>query len=178
MQNMMITTIKEVENKSVCMFKIGNFYHVFGKDADIISGMFGYKVKNSGVEKECGFPIQSINKVKAKLEVCLVNYVLIDRRNNYAVDEKMDFEDKNRYNEYYEKGNRIVNLKIRVNNICEYLNSKLQEIKYTKLPIDDKCYDLADEIIKLGILTEKSIEDDGWADFIQKNVLDKQNHEH
>lgn len=40
-----------------------------------------------------------------------------------------------------------------------YLNSKLQEIEYTKLPIDDKCYDLADEIIKLGILTEKSFED-------------------
>lgn len=40
-----------------------------------------------------------------------------------------------------------------------YLNSKLDEIKYTKLSIDDKCYDLADEIIKLGVLTEKSIED-------------------
>ena len=40
-----------------------------------------------------------------------------------------------------------------------YLNDKLDEIKYTQYMIDEKCYDLANEIIKTGILTEKSIED-------------------
>lgn len=40
-----------------------------------------------------------------------------------------------------------------------YLNKKLKEIEYTLINIDDKCLDLAREIITTGILTEKSFVD-------------------
>ena len=49
------------------MFLIGNFYHVYGRDADIISYLFDYKIKDVDGVKECGFPISSINKVKVPL---------------------------------------------------------------------------------------------------------------
>ena len=40
-----------------------------------------------------------------------------------------------------------------------FLHSKLDEIEYTELEIDQNCLSLAREIIATGILTEKSFED-------------------
>lgn len=40
-----------------------------------------------------------------------------------------------------------------------FLHSKLDEIEYTELEIDQNCLSLAREIIETGILTEKSFED-------------------
>ena len=43
--NKMIETIKEIHTKDICLFKIGTFYHAYGRDAYILSYMFGYKIK-------------------------------------------------------------------------------------------------------------------------------------
>jgi len=52
---------------------------------------------------------------------------------------------------------------VEVNNCDEpkrtFLLEKLNEIKYKNLQLKNSTYDLANEIIKLGILTQKSIED-------------------
>ena len=40
-----------------------------------------------------------------------------------------------------------------------FCNKKLSEIQYTNLEITDKVFDLVDEIIETGILSEKSFED-------------------
>lgn len=40
-----------------------------------------------------------------------------------------------------------------------FCNNKLSEIKYNNLEITDEVFDLVDEIIEIGILTEKSVED-------------------
>ena len=48
--NQMIKTIKEVHQLSVCMYRIGSFYHTQGKDAYIMSYMFGYKIKEISQE--------------------------------------------------------------------------------------------------------------------------------
>ena len=61
--NLMIKTIKQLHDKDICMFKIGSFYHVYGKDAQIISYLCGYKIKEiEGSNIECGFPLYIINK--------------------------------------------------------------------------------------------------------------------
>lgn len=117
----MIKTIKEVHNEDVCMFKIGSFYHVQGKDDCVLSYLFGYKIKELGNNKECGFPLNAINKVKAKLENLKINYLVIDRRNNYDVDEKSYNKDLNNYCDYFEKANKYINIKRRIQNINEYL---------------------------------------------------------
>ena len=88
--NKMITTIKQIHSKAVCLFEIGGFYHVYGRDADIISYLFGYKIKMLEPNiKECGFPVFIISKVKAQLENNKIDYLQISRRNNYEVEEKV-----------------------------------------------------------------------------------------
>lgn len=106
------------------MFKTGGFYHVFGRDADIISYLFDYKIKDTNGSKECGFPISSVNKVTAKLQEAKINYLLLDRRNNFDVDERGDYKNLNRYMEYYKKANKYVNVKRRIQNMITKMYNK------------------------------------------------------
>lgn len=122
--NQMLKSIEEIHKQDVCLFKIGSFYHAFGRDTYILSYLFGYKIKEASIEKswiECGFPKNSAPKVMAQLEEKKINYVFIDRRNNYDVDDKMDFGNLNRYVHFYEKAKKFVNHKRRINNITNYL---------------------------------------------------------
>ncbi len=126
--NEMIKTIKEIHQKSICMFKIGAFYHVYNRDSYILSYLFDYKVKSLGNNnKECGFPESALSKVKAKLENNKINYLVIDRRNNYDVDEQEDYKDLNRYDKFYEKSNKIINRRLRIENISNFLNENIEE---------------------------------------------------
>ena len=91
--NKMIEEIKTINPKSICLYKDGTFYHVYGRDAVIMSCLFNYSIKEIGENhKECGFPIGALSKVVAKLQNLEINYLLIDRRNNYDVDEKEDYK--------------------------------------------------------------------------------------
>ena len=49
-----IKTIKEVHPKDLVLVKIGSFYHIYGKDAYIISYLFGYKLKTFKVRFKNG----------------------------------------------------------------------------------------------------------------------------
>ena len=69
----------------------------------------------------CGFPIESINKIMAKLENKKINYLIVDRRNNYDVDEFYDNKNLNTYNQTYEKAKQYINSKHRVDKIYQYL---------------------------------------------------------
>ncbi len=66
-----IKTIKEIHPKDLILVKIGSFYHIYGKDAYIISYLFGYKLKT--FEKKhvtCGFPVKgAVKKVPKKKEI-------------------------------------------------------------------------------------------------------------
>ncbi|CDE14760.1 unknown [Clostridium sp. CAG:470] len=65
-----VKNIKQVHPEHIILIKIGKFYYSYSKDAYIISYIFGYKLKN--------------------IEENKINYIIIHRRNNYAVDEKSD----------------------------------------------------------------------------------------
>ena len=132
--NKMIEEIEEINAKSICMFKVGTFYHAYGRDAVIMSFLFDYKIKELGDNhKECGFPIGAVNKVTAKLQNSSVNYILIDRRNNYEVDEQEDYKEKNQYEKIYEKARKYVNCKKRITNINTYLEESIGKENISKI---------------------------------------------
>ena len=112
-----IKTIKSIHPESIVLVKIGKFYNVYGRDSYIMYYLFGYKLKEIENISTCGFPVDSINKVMAKLENTKINYLLIDRRNNYDVDQMLDNKNLNTYIKTYEKAKEYINAKNRVNKI-------------------------------------------------------------
>ena len=80
----MVKNIKRRHKEDVVFIKIGIFYYCYGKDAYIISYFFEYKLNLvENAIYSCAFPSQSLNKVLTMLENKKINYVIIDRRNNY-----------------------------------------------------------------------------------------------
>ena len=89
----MVRTIKQIHPEDVVLIKIGVFYHAYGKDAYIISYLFGYKRNAFGENSStCGFPKCALNYVKTVLEEKKVNYITIDRAHQYEVEEKQNFK--------------------------------------------------------------------------------------
>ena len=132
--NKIIETIKEIHNRDICMFKVGTFYHIYNKDAEILSYIFKYKIKEIGENlKECGFPIAALPKVMAKLENLKINYLTLDRRNNYDVDAKEDYKKLNNYEKYYEKAHRYINNNKRIKNLTMFLEENIEKENFKEL---------------------------------------------
>lgn len=122
----MVKAIEQIHMKDIVLFKVGSFYHAYGKDAYIMSYLFEYKIKK--VEQNystCGFPSSSLSKVLSKLEEKKINYVLVDKRNNYEDDEKMDNKNLNTYDEIFEKAHRYVVIRDRIDAIHQELLNKI-----------------------------------------------------
>lgn len=124
-----IKTIKSIHPDSVALVKAGKFYNVYGRDSYILSYLFGYKLKEVENISTCGFPVEAINKVMSKLENKKINYLLLDRRNNYDVDEMSDNKNLNTYFKTYEKAKEYINAKNRVSKIHDYLLHNLNNKK-------------------------------------------------
>jgi len=124
-----VKTIKKVQVQDVVMIKIGKFVYCYGKDACIISYIFKYIIKmlqdNIYV---CAFPKDKLNKIMATLENKKINYIVLDRRNNYRTDEEnLSNGNLNRYNEYLEKAVKYVKLKNQVDSIYEFLIENIEK---------------------------------------------------
>ena len=113
-----IATIKEVHREYVLLVKIGSFYYCYGRDAYVVSYLFHYKIniieKNTNA---CSFPQVAYNKVISTLERYEINYIVIDRKNNYSVDEKSNNKNLNKYNEIYVKAKEELVTKMRIEKI-------------------------------------------------------------
>ena len=127
----MVENIKKIHPSTIIFYEIGTFYYIYGKDAYIISYIFDYKLKKVEEVYMCGFPQDSYNKVIAKLEEKKINYMILDRRNNYDVDEFCDNKNLNTYTTFFEKARKYINLKIRIESINNYLleNINKQDFK-------------------------------------------------
>ena len=136
---MMARQIKQVHPDNVICYKVGNFYNCYGKDAYIMSYLFKYKIKT--IEEDIavlGFPKNALLKVQAVLERKKLNYMLIDTRNNYYVDEEENFGNLNKYEEIFSKAHSSLKLQRRIDKICETLKQeqnidkirKIEEIVY------------------------------------------------
>ena len=126
--------IKEVHPDYILMFRSGNFYKVFGKDAYILSDLFDYNIKiiDENVAT-CGFPLNGIFKVRVKIEEKNINYMVIDSRNNYDVEVKEDFKNLNTYNSQFEKSYTIAKCKKRIKHISDKLTTLIKEPNFKEI---------------------------------------------
>lgn len=122
MANLFIAkNLKELFPNYVVMIKIGTFYEVYYDDACIISYLLGYKLKTlNGDVRNCGFPTVSINKVLYILDNKKINYLVVDKSDNYAELNKNNFKNKNKYNEIYEMCKEEIDIKLRIEKIYKY----------------------------------------------------------
>lgn len=127
------------------MVQVGKFIYAYGKDAYIMSYVFGYKVRL--IENNiyvCGFPRNKIKNVMATLENKKINYIILDRRNSYRVDEKSDNKNLNRYDNYLDKAIKYVKRKQKIDYIYNYLITNIEKdeidkiIKVLKKEIDER----------------------------------------
>ena len=129
-----LKTIKQIHPNEIILVKIGEFYHVYGKDAYILSYLLKYKLKFLEREQNiptCGFPEKVLPRVEATLENKKINYILVDRRNNYDVDEFVDYKNLNEYEKEFEKAYSYMKLKIKLDDIYNYMlkNITKEEVK-------------------------------------------------
>ena len=117
----MVKTIKKIYPSCVILVKVGNFYHVYGKDAYIFSYLFEYKILEKEGVPSYGFPINAISKVENILERTKINYVSVDRRNNYDEEEKYVDKQKNNYEKTFEKSKQTIDILLRIQKITDFL---------------------------------------------------------
>lgn len=129
----MVKEIKSIHPEYVVCIKAGGFYRVYGKDAYIIAKLFQYKTKEENDIITCGFPIKVINKIIAQLENKKINFLIIDSRDNYNINEKMNFKNLNTYSKEYELSKTYVNNQIRIDKIYNYLISNIQKTNFKNL---------------------------------------------
>ena len=127
------------------MVQVGKFIYAYGKDAYIMSYVFDYKARL--IENNiyvCGFPRNKIKNVMATLENKKINYIILDRRNSYRVDEKSDNKNLNRYDDYLDKAIKYVKRKQKIDYIYDYLINNIEKdeidkiIKVLKKEIDER----------------------------------------
>lgn len=63
----------------------------------------------------------------AKLEHLKINYMMIDTRNNYDVDFKMDNKNLNTYEEIFEKASKYIKFKRRIEKIVKSLENDIEK---------------------------------------------------
>ena len=131
--NEMIDVLKKLYPEYICLFKIGSFYCAYNKDAYIMSYLFKYKIRDKKDEKEVGFPVDSISKIKARLEQEKINYVLLETKNDYEVNEKIDLGDLNKYGELYSRAISYMNYKLRLDNLYKILVDMIDEKNFRKI---------------------------------------------
>ena len=126
-----INIAKDIKNKhlnDVAFYKVGAFVQLFGKDAYIISYLFDYNLKEIKENiPTCGFPKRAISKVCAKLEQKKINYIIVDTKKNYEVNEKFDNKNLNEYNEILEKAKRYIKVRKRLKSVKEELLKQTEE---------------------------------------------------
>ena len=133
-----VKVIKKTQTTNIIMIKIGKFIYSYGKDACIISYIFKYKIRqledNTYV---CAFPKNKLNNIMAILENKKINYLVLDKRNSYRVDEKSNNKNINKYEEYMEKAIRYVKRKRKIDYIYSNLLNNIEnnEVDETILSI-------------------------------------------
>lgn len=125
----MVETIKQIHKEDVVLVKIGTFYNAFGKDAYVLSYLFNYKLSKVQNTYTAAFPTSSLNKIRVSLEDNKVNYIIVDRRNNYDVEDEYINKKQNNYIKVFEESKVKINTQNRIDRITKYLqeNPKIIE---------------------------------------------------
>lgn len=118
----MAKNIKKIHPDFLIFYKVGSFIQCFGKDTYIVWHLLGYQIKETkdGIPT-CGFPQKAMPKVCVKMERQKINYMLIDTRNNYDVDEKVEYGNLNTYGKILEIAHNQAKIQKRIQKIEETL---------------------------------------------------------
>ncbi len=123
-----VKNVKTICKDYVVLVEIGTFYYCYGKDAFIISYIGKYKID---IIKEniysSAFPKTAYNKIISKLEENKINYIILDRRNNYAEREKSNNKNLNNYEKYYQISKEELAIRMRIEKIKKYLELNMQD---------------------------------------------------
>ena len=103
----MVKNIKEIHPKTLLLFKVGAFCESYGRDSYIISYLFDYQIKQKNDIFKVGFSKKAIPRVLSKLEEQKIDYLLIDVRNDYEIDDKYENRNLNNYDTVFEKQIKI-----------------------------------------------------------------------
>lgn len=135
----MAQRIKKIHPEYLVIYKVGAFCNTFGKDSYIISSNFDYMLKTKENIPICGFSKKVINKVISTLEDKKINYMIIDPRNNYDVDEKSDNRNLNTYEDEFKKSYLIVKQRNKIDKIKEELETYIgkEEFKTVIKRVED-----------------------------------------
>lgn len=115
----LVDILKDKYIDNVVMIKYGNFYRVFYPDSIIIWGITNYKIVD---DDRIGFPISSIEKIKNRLNILNINYVIYDSEianNNICFDN-------NKYKEYLDKYLEMYSKKIRVDKVIDKFKNVIE----------------------------------------------------
>ena len=108
----MAKNIKQIHPDSVICYRTGKFYSVYGKDSYILSNIFNYKIdKIQNDIPKCGFPINASKRVMAKMEEEKIDYIFLDVKNNYDVEEKNSNGNLNNYTKILEESYKKVKIR-------------------------------------------------------------------
>lgn len=139
-----VKIIKEIHNDSLIMVKAGQFHYCYGKDAVIISYLFNYVLKKIDGNYNCGFPNSALNKIITKLENDKINYMVVDKADNFEIIEQDEYKANNRYSEIYSKANKYINKKNRINEIYNYLMENINDenIREKIIKVEEIIYEI------------------------------------
>lgn len=71
--------LKSKDNNKIYIFKVGIFYNIFNKDADIVSKALGLKITQlSDSLYKVGFPVSKIDKYTQLLKNNQLNFQIVD----------------------------------------------------------------------------------------------------
>lgn len=120
----MSKNIKMIHPNYLICYRVGAFVNCYGKDAYILSYLFNYKINKVNQSNiMSGFPKNALPKVTARIQREKINYIILDTRNNYDIDEKEEYGNLNRYDEIMDNAQKYVKAKFRVQQIADYLLS-------------------------------------------------------
>ena len=91
-----VKNVKEIHKEFVVLVRVGNFYNCYGRDSYIISYLLGYKINilDNNIYNS-SFPKSAYNKVLSILEKNKINYIVLDKRNNFTYHIKQKNKIKN-----------------------------------------------------------------------------------
>lgn len=117
----MVRTIKELFPNYILLVKVGVFYNAYMDDATIVNHIFNYKIKTISGMDMVGFPKESLNKVLCLLEKRTINYIVVDKSNNYEEETKLNLKQNNKYESIKQEATEIRDRKQKVTKISNFL---------------------------------------------------------
>lgn len=124
-----VKNVKMKHGDDIILVKNGNFYRCYDRDAYIISYIMNYQIKQATANNYmCGFPINSLDKVVDGLQTASINYRIMDfKREDKTVAQECNFESRNAYDEIYSKAYKYINIKRRIEEMCECLINNIEK---------------------------------------------------